>query len=86
MNPKYFTSPEELQTVMDFVNKNGIHGGVKEVTLPQWGGPFRVPQMEGKAMHGILLRDDTEMNAGLCLDLIQKYPEFVVVSLLRSMM
>lgn len=73
MNPTYYTTPEEVAKVVDYLNQNGIGGGVDHVYLLAFIGPFSVPPMEGKQVHQVVLANGTDMNAGLTLDLIQKY-------------
>lgn len=86
MNPKYYVSPEECQKVVDFLNKNQIGGGVVDMVLPDYRGPFRVPDVPGKQMLGLVLSNGVEMNAGLTLDLLSKgYAEWLVISMLRAM-
>jgi hypothetical protein len=86
MNSKYYVTPEEAQKVIDFLNKHRIGGGWKSCTLPNFVGPFRVPEVAGKAMVGLVLQNGCEMNAGLTLDLMTKgYAEWFVASMLQAM-
>lgn len=86
MNPKYYVTPEEAQKVIDFLNKNQVGGGVKGLAGNDFIGPFRVPEVAGKAMVGIVFNSGVEMNAGLTLDLLSKgYSEAYVASMLKAM-
>lgn len=86
MNPKYYVTPEEAKKVIDFLNQNQIGGGVKGVAGNDFVGPFRVPEVPGKEMLGIVLNSGVEMNAGLTLDLMSKgYAEQWVATMLQAM-
>ena len=75
MNPKYYTTPEETQQVVDYLNRHGIGGGVVSVELEQWQGPFALPRVEGKDVVQIKLASGVSFQAGLTLDLIRRYGE-----------
>lgn len=84
MNPVYYTTPEELAQARDFLDRWAIGGGVTGVTLPDFRGPFRVPDVPGKAMHGLKLQCGEEVNAGLVLDLVKKYPEWYASQMIQA--
>ena len=73
MNPKYYTTPEETRQVVEYLNRHGIGGGVVSVELETWQGPFVLPRVEGKDVVNIKLASGVAFNAGLTLDLIQRY-------------
>lgn len=91
MNPKYYVNPQQLQEVIDFLNKDHkdvgkIGGGVKDVVPNLFAGPFKVPEVEGKEMLGVVLNSGVEMNAGLTWDLMNKgYVETWVARMLQAM-
>lgn len=85
MNPKYYVDDTELKRVTDFLNANGIGGGVKFTHPLEWVGPFKIPAIPGKTPAQIVLDSGAELNAGLVLDLLSKgYPEWFVASTLRA--
>lgn len=73
MNPKYYTTPEQTQQVVEYLNQHGIGGGVIGLELEEWAGPFALPKVEGKDVVNVRLASGTRLNAGLTLDLIQRY-------------
>ena len=73
MNPKYYTTPEETQQVVEYLNQHGIGGGVISVELETWQGPFVLPKVEGKDVVNVRLASGVSLNAGLTLDLIRRY-------------
>jgi len=73
MNSRYYTSPQETQQVVEYLNQHGIGGGVVSVELETWQGPFVLPQVEGNDVVNIKLASGVAFNAGLILDLIQRY-------------
>jgi hypothetical protein len=85
MNPKYYVTSEEAQKVTDFLNKHNVGGGVKGVNLNEFVGPVSVPVVAGKQMVNLVLANGAQMNAGLTLDLMGKYSEWFVASMLAAM-
>lgn len=84
MNLKQLTTVEEAQQVEAFLNKNNIGGGVEAIFIPTYNGPFSPPR-DGtnvlKVFFHARLRDERECNCGLVLDLMTRYPDWVVAML-----
>ena len=85
MNPLYYTTPDELKRVVAFIDGQNIGQGVERIVIIQYhAGPFRVPQVEGKDMSEVVLKDERQLNAGLVLDLLNKYDGNFVARMLRQ--
>lgn len=85
MNPKYYTTASELERVVKFLDKHSIGGGVVDIVIPKYFGPASIPVVKDREMHGCVLANEVEMNAGLVLDLMERYSnEQFVVSMLRA--
>ena len=73
MNPNQLSTMEEAKAIMTQLGSAG--NGVKDIYIPEYGGPYTVPEMGNSKFYHLRLNNGAEgFNVGLIRTLMKQCP------------